>query len=110
MYLKINLFVTVLGKGRKVIDQHYYLIQSCPKQREAESSDSMGLNHTAAMLSREGLKTSFPNISTRRSGYEIYIVYGQYGRRANKAHWRVKSSVFRQIKSYYKSHSQESMG
>ena len=47
-------------------------------------SSKIGLNYMAAMLSPEGLKTfvfahrnSFPNISTRGSGYEI-IVYGQY--------------------------------
>ena len=43
---------------------------------------SMGLNNTEAMLSPEGLKTfvlphrnSFPNISTRGSGYEIYCLW-----------------------------------
>ena len=42
----------------------------------------MGLNHMAAMLSPEGLKTfvlphrnSFPNISSRGSGYEIYCLW-----------------------------------
>ena len=43
---------------------------------------AIGLNHTAAILSHEGLKTfvfvhqnSFPNISTRGSGYEIYCLW-----------------------------------
>ena len=55
---------------------------------------AIGLNHTAAMLSPEGLKTfvfahrnSFPNISTRGSGTKSYV-YGQYGSHSNKAHYR----------------------
>ena len=46
------------------------------------SDVSIALNHTAAVLSPEGLKTfvfahrnSFPNISTRDSGYENYCLW-----------------------------------
>ena len=52
----------------------------------------MGLNHTAAMLSPEGLKTFVCPTETCSQTFQLEardkksFVYSQYGRRASKAH------------------------
>ena len=52
----------------------------------------MGLNHTAAMLSPEGLKTRPQPFQLGAWGTKS-IAYSQHGRRANKAHLIGRSSL-----------------
>ena len=53
---------------------------------------TMGLNHSEAMLSPEGLKTLFCPTETRSQTFQLEvqgtksIVSGQYGHRVNEAH------------------------